>query len=147
MNSRIFLQPPSPPPSESPPPPPPSESPPSPSALSSSPSPPSPSALSSSPSPPSSTSPPSPTPSPSPSYNRYLRPGALAQMRDFKLTTNRRSQICFSLLLLTNSHIQPPTADSNSSMEVGPSFFPLSPHRPRCLRRKKLAALPPIFTP
>ncbi|KMT04172.1 hypothetical protein BVRB_8g186200 [Beta vulgaris subsp. vulgaris] len=99
----------------------------------------------------SSSSPPSSsTTSTSTSYSRYLRPGALAQMRDSKLTNMRRSQICFSLLLLSNSHIQTTTLDSNPSMammEVAPPFFPLSPHRTRCLRRKHLSAVAPIFTP
>ncbi|GAB4830861.1 hypothetical protein Ancab_004888 [Ancistrocladus abbreviatus] len=89
-------------------------------------------------------------------YNRYLKPGALAQLRDSKIF--KKPQIYLHNLLPTTSVDPSPSngGDASSvtepanpipllSMEVVPCFS-VRTYRPRCLRRKKLAASMPIFT-
>ncbi|TKY56192.1 hypothetical protein E2542_SST20634 [Spatholobus suberectus] len=87
-------------------------------------------------------------------YHKYLKPGALAKLRDSKITArhnNRRTtQIFLSELLLSPTSASSPTQQDQSLNEDNgvPCFAPpicLS-HRPRCLLRKKLFAFTPSFT-
>ncbi|KAK7385226.1 hypothetical protein VNO78_30940 [Psophocarpus tetragonolobus] len=77
-------------------------------------------------------------------FHKYLKPGALAKLRDSKIKArhNQRTQMSRSeTLLLTPSS---PTQHYNEDNGV-PSFtFPVN--RPCCLRRKKLFAVTPTFT-
>ncbi|KAK9267294.1 hypothetical protein L1049_009717 [Liquidambar formosana] len=57
---------------------------------------------------------------------KYLKPGALAQLRDFKITGE----------VSENAMLNQPN---------GLPCFALTVNRPRCLHRKKLVAVPPIF--
>ncbi|GMH15785.1 hypothetical protein Nepgr_017626 [Nepenthes gracilis] len=87
-------------------------------------------------------------------HYRYLRPGALAQLRDFKL---KKSQICLFQLTATaaaaaTDAVGGGTASMSRSetvdsicMEDIPSFS-VRTYWPRCPQRKKLAASTPIFS-
>ncbi|GAB4826590.1 hypothetical protein Ancab_039988 [Ancistrocladus abbreviatus] len=84
-------------------------------------------------------------------YNIYLKPGALAQLRDSKIV--KRPQIYLHHLLSTNPAAASPTSSSEPetntaismlSMEGLPCFA-VRTFRSRCLHRKKLAASRPIF--
>ncbi|KAI4298692.1 hypothetical protein L6164_032220 [Bauhinia variegata] len=89
-------------------------------------------------------------------FHRYLKPGALAQLRDSKI--NARSRRCNSLtqkslcklssLVLTEASISSssPTEESNPLNQFdGVPTFALRINRPRCLQRKKLFAVTPVF--
>ncbi|KAI9124295.1 hypothetical protein K1719_005595 [Acacia pycnantha] len=90
-------------------------------------------------------------------HNRFLKPGALARLRDFKFNARSRifdshTQIPLSDLLTSNSS---PTSTSSSSDHTDPALnlinfgvpcFDLRINRPRCLLRKKLFAVAPVFS-
>ncbi|CAL5196926.1 unnamed protein product [Lathyrus oleraceus] len=83
------------------------------------------------------------------SPRKYLKPGALAKLRDSnKVKSNRKMQNQMNLLDLSqlspitpNSSLPPQNLDN-----VVPCFDPTFINRPRCLSRKKLLAVTPIFT-
>ncbi|KEH19820.1 hypothetical protein MTR_8g468940 [Medicago truncatula] len=86
----------------------------------------------------------------SPSPRRYLKPGALAKkLRDSKkIKANRKLQNQINLLeLSTTTPISPPSfSPSPQNLDnVVPCFDPTF-NRPRCLARKKLFAVTPVFT-
>ncbi|KAL2317769.1 hypothetical protein Fmac_031645 [Flemingia macrophylla] len=99
------------------------------------------------------------TPSPSPRrsprlYQQYLKPGALAKLRDSKITNRRRKIMQNSLsdqLLLFTPTSSSPTQQQDQpfiNQENGIPCFdpPLYLNRPNCLTRKKLFAVNPTFT-
>ncbi|CAL5196925.1 unnamed protein product [Lathyrus oleraceus] len=87
--------------------------------------------------------------SPSLSPRKYLKPGALAKLRDSnKIKSNKKLRNQMNLLDLSrlspitpNSFLPPQNLDN-----VVPCFDTTFINRPRCLRRKKLWAVTPIFT-
>ncbi|TKY45365.1 hypothetical protein E2542_SST20631 [Spatholobus suberectus] len=86
-------------------------------------------------------------------YHKYVKPGALAKLRDSKITARRTSQISLSeMLLLTPTSPSSPTIQQEYqplNQDTGVPCFtsPVSLNRPGCLRRKKLFAVTPSFTP
>ncbi|RDX87230.1 hypothetical protein CR513_31330, partial [Mucuna pruriens] len=84
-------------------------------------------------------------------YNKYLKPGALAKIRDSKIRAKQNKKISVSeLLLLTpTSPSSPIQQDQPLNQDYGiPSFAsPITVNRPTCLRRRKLFAVTPSFTP
>ncbi|KAK7301302.1 hypothetical protein RJT34_12163 [Clitoria ternatea] len=86
-------------------------------------------------------------------YLRFLKPGALAKLRDSKITArhaSRSSQISLSQLLLSPTSPFSPTQQGQLPLneEDGiPCFAPIiNLNRTRCLHRKKLFAVTPVFT-
>ncbi|KEH19821.1 hypothetical protein MtrunA17_Chr8g0362551 [Medicago truncatula] len=84
----------------------------------------------------------------SPSPRRYLKPGALAKLRDSKkIKASRKLQNQINLLDL--SQLSPTSSPSSPPQQnldnVVPCFNPTI-NRPRCLARKKLFAVTPVFT-
>ncbi|XP_028755210.1 uncharacterized protein LOC114714630 [Neltuma alba] len=89
-------------------------------------------------------------------HNRFLKPGALGRLRDFKLSARSRifdshAQIPISELLTSHSSS---TSTSSSSDQIDPAMnqinfgvpcFALRINSPRCLLRKKLFAVAPVF--
>ncbi|CAJ2655428.1 unnamed protein product [Trifolium pratense] len=84
--------------------------------------------------------------------HRYLKPGALAKLRDSKITARNTSSrrfhedISFSQLSPITPNISP---NQNDQENMVPSFDSHASftNRPRCLARKKLFAVTPSFTP
>ncbi|KAL5061541.1 hypothetical protein RYX36_023278 [Vicia faba] len=90
-----------------------------------------------------------PKPLSSPSPRKYLKPGALAKLRDSnKIKSNRKLQNRLNLLDL--AQLSPITPTSSSPPQnfdnVVPCFDPTFVNHPRSLGRKKLFAVTPIFT-
>lgn len=91
------------------------------------------------------------SPSPMKTYHRYLKPGALAKLRDSKITSRnaysrrRIYNMCFSQL----SSPTTPTSPTQNEENMIPCFAPHISliNRPRCIARKKLFAVAPVFTP
>ncbi|KAG4383418.1 hypothetical protein AAZX31_13G066700 [Glycine max] len=95
-------------------------------------------------------------------FHKFLKPGALAKLRDSKITSSRHkinrriTQISLSHLLLSSSPSSSSSSSSSSSIQQDqplnqdngiPCFTPpIYPNRPRCLVRKKLFAVTPNFT-
>ncbi|KAI4295897.1 hypothetical protein L6164_035893 [Bauhinia variegata] len=89
-------------------------------------------------------------------FHRYLKPGALAQLRDSKFSARSRRHSSLtekSLSKLSQVPIATPIASSFPSEESNPPnqfngvpTFALRINRPRCLQRKKLFAVTPVFT-
>ncbi|KAK7301301.1 hypothetical protein RJT34_12162 [Clitoria ternatea] len=79
-------------------------------------------------------------------YHKYLKPGALAKLRDSKIIAkhaSKSSQIFLSQLLLSPTFTQQPLNEDNGI----PCFAPtVNLNRPSCLRRRKLFAVTPTFT-
>ncbi|KAG4976310.1 hypothetical protein JHK86_035784 [Glycine max] len=89
-------------------------------------------------------------------FHKFLKPGALAKLRDSKITSSRHkinrriTQISLSHLLLSSSPSSSSSSSSSSSIQQDqplnqdngiPCFTPpIYPNRPRCLVRKKLFA-------
>ncbi|TMW93445.1 hypothetical protein EJD97_011676 [Solanum chilense] len=84
-----------------------------------------------------------------PSYYTYLKPGALAQIRNSKITA--KSKVLNNPKTLIVMNLQ--TSDSEIGvsqpapiMESVPCFnLKIKSNRPCCLQRKKLSAVAPIF--
>ncbi|KAJ1384395.1 hypothetical protein SESBI_42584 [Sesbania bispinosa] len=94
--------------------------------------------------------------SPNRCYHRYLKPGALAKLRDSKITskhtiTSRTQHIALSQLLLPLASPSSPTQqeqplNEDNGIPCFDSTVNLLINRPRCLTRKKLFAVTPFFT-
>ncbi|KAL8045959.1 hypothetical protein ABFS82_08G150600 [Erythranthe guttata] len=93
---------------------------------------------------------PAPAPAP-PSFYTYLKPGALAQLRNSKITARSRQIGAQTLLALCQLNL---SSDSPFSQQQSPDFsmdgvpcFNLRvANFPRCLQRKKLIAATPFFS-
>ncbi|KAF1895179.1 hypothetical protein Lal_00022678 [Lupinus albus] len=94
----------------------------------------------------------------SPSPLRYMKPGALAKLRNSKITaTNHRyasrKSTSLSQLLSTPTHLSSPYSTDGEQL-VSPNQDNGIPcftsrvdfHRPKCFTRKKLFAVTPTFT-
>nr|KYP44577.1 hypothetical protein KK1_033924 [Cajanus cajan] len=78
-------------------------------------------------------------------HHKYLKPGALAKLRDSKIAINRTTNYLFL------SQLSSPPAQHHHTLhhqnDAVPSFHPpIYLRRPRCLLRKKLFAVAPSFT-
>ncbi|QCE00366.1 hypothetical protein DEO72_LG7g1656 [Vigna unguiculata] len=86
-------------------------------------------------------------------FHKYLKPGALAKIRDSKIkarNSHRAEKISlYEALLLTPTSSSSPTQDDDHSpnQENGIPCFtsPVNLTSPSCLRRKKLFAVTPTF--
>ncbi|KAH0718125.1 hypothetical protein MTR67_009659 [Solanum verrucosum] len=84
-----------------------------------------------------------------PSYYTYLKPGALAQIRNSKITA--KSKVLNKPQTLIAMYQQTPSSEIEVSqpaltMEGLPCFnLKIKSNRPCCLQRKKLSAVAPIF--
>ncbi|KAG4954624.1 hypothetical protein AAZX31_14G153300 [Glycine max] len=96
----------------------------------------------------------SPHPNRSPRlFHKYLKPGALAKLRDSKITSSRHinnritTQTSLSQLLLSPSS-SPIQQNQPLNQDIGVPCFtpPIYLNRPHCLVRKKLFAVTPSFT-
>lgn len=94
----------------------------------------------------------------SPSSCKYLKPGALAKLRDSKIANRRHRHAYISTLLsqhLSHSQLSPSSPSQNEQQRSPnhangiPCFAPTLGFmsRPHCLSRKKLFAVTPVFTP
>ncbi|KAK9936029.1 hypothetical protein M0R45_012894 [Rubus argutus] len=99
----------------------------------------------------------SPTKRPREGFHKYLKPGKLAQLRDSKITARRvqhgdlKTQISLYQLVLSSmsSSLSQQTRDNipDQSHDEVPYFPPGTLlNRPRCLQRKKLVAVAPVFS-
>ncbi|CAI9087175.1 OLC1v1021183C1 [Oldenlandia corymbosa var. corymbosa] len=83
-------------------------------------------------------------------YRCYLKPGALAQMRNSKITAKSMAKDPPSLLSQIEPTISSDLVVNYDSMELVPCFaFRFNDRRrnhPRCLIRKKLVPVMPVFT-
>ncbi|KAG2389855.1 hypothetical protein LR48_Vigan07g218600 [Vigna angularis] len=87
-------------------------------------------------------------------FHKYLKPGALAKIRDSKIkarNSHRAAKISlYEALLITPTSPSSPTQDDDHSLnqENGVPCFtsPVNLTSPSCLRRKKLFAVTPTFT-
>ncbi|KAG4383414.1 hypothetical protein AAZX31_13G066500 [Glycine max] len=89
-------------------------------------------------------------------FNKYMKPGALAKLRDSKINAARNNQqrtttttqiIALSeMLLLTPTSPSSPTQQYNEDNGVPCFDSAVNLHRPGCLSRKKLFAVTPTFT-
>nr|XP_004490647.1 uncharacterized protein LOC101491306 [Cicer arietinum] len=95
-----------------------------------------------------------------PHHHRYLKPGALAKLRDSKITArNYATSIRIDNMYLSQlSSSSPTTSDSSpiQNEEIQQNHDNMVPsfdshvsfiNRPVCIARKKLFAVPPVFTP
>ncbi|MCD7472963.1 hypothetical protein HAX54_014407 [Datura stramonium] len=83
-----------------------------------------------------------------PSYYTYLKPGALAQIRNSKITAKSRlndpQTLTAMFQQIPNSEIE--VSQPAPTMEGIPCFtLKIKDNRPCCLQRKKLSAVAPIF--
>ncbi|KAL7103032.1 hypothetical protein ACP275_08G155200 [Erythranthe tilingii] len=86
-----------------------------------------------------------------PSFYTYLKPGALAQLRNSKITARSRQIGAQTLLALCQLNL---SSDSPFSQQQSPDFamdgmpcFNLRISKyPRCIQRKKLIAVTPFFS-
>ena len=90
-------------------------------------------------------------------FYRYLKPGALAQLRDSKITTkwhqkldletHRVSSFQLALHGATPSSPSSPNQNNNTPYpsDAVPCFASRINYHPRCLQRKKLIAVRPVF--
>ncbi|CAJ1971842.1 unnamed protein product [Sphenostylis stenocarpa] len=92
-------------------------------------------------------------PNPSPkSYQKYLKPGALAKLRDSKITlsrhNNRRETHNSLSRLLSSPSFSPIQQDQflNHDNTVPCFLLPIYLRRPCCLLRRKLFPVTPTFT-
>lgn len=88
--------------------------------------------------------------SPTKTPYRYLKPGALAKLRDSKISAKHASRT-LSQLMSPSTPISP-IQNEQHQLNIDnmiPCFAPTVDftHRPRSLARKKLFAVTPIFTP
>lgn len=92
-------------------------------------------------------------------FHKYLKPGTLAKLRDTKITATSQRHHQHDLktmnslyqLLLSSSSIASSFGSSqsgtyNQSDHGGPHFPLPTVNRPRCLQRKKLVAVKPVFS-
>ncbi|KAK7321072.1 hypothetical protein VNO77_31240 [Canavalia gladiata] len=83
-------------------------------------------------------------------YHKYLKPGALAKLRESKikarLASRTNQSLLFQCLLSPSSPIQEEEQPLNQDNGI-PCFAPpsINLNRPRCLVRKKLFAVTPHF--
>ncbi|CAN4078349.1 unnamed protein product [Withania somnifera] len=79
-----------------------------------------------------------------PSFHTFLKPGALAQLRYSKISAKSSLKIAQSQFA-TFSVI--PLSDPSPNIEGLPCFCSsIRIRHPRCIQRKKLSAVAPIFT-
>lgn len=81
-----------------------------------------------------------------PSYYTYLKPGALAQIRNSKITARSRVLSDPQNLIQQTPSSEIQVSLPAPAMENIPSFnLKIKNNRPCCLQRKKLTAVAPIF--
>lgn len=80
-----------------------------------------------------------------PSFHTFLKPGALAQLRYSKISAKSRLKSAQSCQHIPLSVI--PSSEPLPTMEGLPCFkSSIRIRHPRCIQRKKLSAVAPIFT-
>ena len=83
------------------------------------------------------------------SFYRYLKPGALAQIRDSKITAKSKKtldlQFHMALCQITASTTAAESLARIPNGGDGIPCFSLRTKNPRCLQRKKLVAITPVF--
>ncbi|CAN4083792.1 unnamed protein product [Withania somnifera] len=81
-----------------------------------------------------------------PSYTTYLKPGALAQIRNSRITAKSRVDNNNPPHTLISIYQQIPNSQVQVSLESIPCFnLKINNNRTCCLQRKKLSAVAPIF--
>ncbi|KAL1537328.1 hypothetical protein AAHA92_29857 [Salvia divinorum] len=91
------------------------------------------------------------SPSSSSAYYKYLKPGELAQLRYSKINARSKQIGAQALLALyqlgsdSDSSLPQPLS-TGLAMEAVPCFNLRTKGFPRCLMRKKLLAVAPVFT-
>ncbi|KAL1537326.1 hypothetical protein AAHA92_29855 [Salvia divinorum] len=86
-----------------------------------------------------------------PAYYKYLKPGELAQLRYSKINARSKQISAQTLLALyqlgsdSDSSLPHPIS-TGLAMEAVPCFNLRAKGFPRCLMRKKLLAVAPVFT-
>ncbi|KAK4439343.1 hypothetical protein Salat_0269200 [Sesamum alatum] len=91
------------------------------------------------------------SPLPTPSFYTYLKPGALAQLRYSKITARSKEIGAQTLLALcqlkpSSDSAFPRPHSTGLPMDGIPCFNLRVKSYPRCLQRKKLIAVTPIFS-
>ncbi|XP_051125947.1 uncharacterized protein LOC127247905 [Andrographis paniculata] len=94
------------------------------------------------------------SPPSSPSFYTYLKPGALAQIRYSKITARSKEISAQTLLALcqfdftSGSEASQPRSEVGLDMDGLPCFNVRGRAKryPRCLQRKKLVAVTPLFS-
>ncbi|KAF3625147.1 putative soluble starch synthase isoform X2 [Capsicum annuum] len=81
-----------------------------------------------------------------PSYYTYLKPGALAQIRNSKITAKSRVIAMYQQKPNSDIQVSQAAAATPPTMEGIPCFnLKVKNNRPCCLQRKKLSAVAPVF--
>ncbi|KAG5545560.1 hypothetical protein RHGRI_017907 [Rhododendron griersonianum] len=83
--------------------------------------------------------------SPEERYLRYLKPGALAQLRDFKISARSHRSTDYSHFQHQIPLSRTPSPPSPSQIDGHHCFFSARVHGPRFPQRKRLVAARPVF--